>query len=119
VPARLEFDLTTKATEITLDTPIDVALDGRFLYGAPAAGLSIEGEVNIAQAAERPGYPGYVFGLNAPDEGEQDEVGTESTPLVDLPETDADGKATFTVSLDKGPASRKPAETEVGVSLSE
>src|SRR4029450_7287939 len=119
VPDRLEFDLTTKATEITPDTPIDVALDGRFLYGAPAAGLSIQGEVNIAQAAERPGYPGYVFGLNAPDEGEQDEVGTESTPLGDLPETDADGKATFEVALDKVPASRKPLEADVVVRLAE
>ena len=65
VPDRLEFDLTTKATSISPKQPAELLLDGRFLYGAPAAGLDIEGEVNIAKAAERPGFPGYSFGLDA------------------------------------------------------
>ncbi|MET0301562.1 MAG: MG2 domain-containing protein, partial [Methyloceanibacter sp.] len=64
VADRLEFDLTTKATAISPEAPVEVALDGRFLYGAPASGLGIEGEVTIASAAERPGYPGYSFGLD-------------------------------------------------------
>ncbi|MCK4277194.1 MAG: alpha-2-macroglobulin family protein, partial [Phycisphaerae bacterium] len=67
VPDRLEFDLTTKATAISPTSPVEVMLDGRFLYGAPAAGLGIEGEINIAKAAERPGYPGYSFGRDASD----------------------------------------------------
>ena len=63
VPDRLEFDLSTEATTISPDAPAKIDLDGRFLYGAPAAGLDIEGEVNIVKATERPGYPGYVFGF--------------------------------------------------------
>jgi uncharacterized protein YfaS (alpha-2-macroglobulin family) len=120
VPDRLEADLTTKATSISPSAPAEVTIEGRFLYGAPASGLDLEGEVNIAKAEERPGYAGYVFGLNAEDQANQDEdVGTESIPLADLPQTDADGKATFTVSLDKVPASTKPLEANVVVRLAE
>jgi alpha-2-macroglobulin len=117
VPDRLEFDLTTKATSISPEQPAEIALDGRFLYGAPAAGLDIEGEVNIAKAAERPGFPGYSFGLDAG--SDEEEPGTESIPLADLPQTDAAGKATFTVALDQVPASTKPLEANVVVRLAE
>ena len=120
VPDRLEFDLTTEATAISPDAPVEVALDGRFLYGAPAAGLGIEGEVNIAKAAERPGYPGYSFGLDpSASDDQEDGAGTESIPLADLPETDADGKATFAVALGKVPASTRPLEANVVVRLAE
>jgi uncharacterized protein YfaS (alpha-2-macroglobulin family) len=116
VPDRLEFDLSTKATSISPEAPAEIMLDGRFLYGAPAAGLQIDGEVRIAKAAERPGYPGYAFGLA---DARDDEPGTESIPLADLPETDAAGKAEFTVTLDKLPASTKPLEANVVVRLAE
>ena len=120
VPDRLDFDLTTKATSISPSSPAEILLDGRFLYGAPAAGLDIEGEVNIAKAAERTGYPGYSFGLDATDQADQDEdVGTESIPLADLPQTNEAGEATFTVALDKVPASSKPLEANVVVRLAE
>ena len=120
VPDRLEFDLTTKATAISPDAPVEVALDGRFLYGAPAAGLGIEGEVTIAKAAERPGYPGYSFGLDPSERGDEEgDAGSESIPLADLPETDADGKAIFAVALGKLPASTKPLEANVVVRLAE
>ena len=95
VPDRLEFDLTTEAAAIAPGDPVEVALDGRFLYGAPASGLGIEGEVNIARAVERPGYRGYAFGLDPSVEGDSEDAGTETIPLADLPETDAKGKASF------------------------
>ena len=117
VPDRLEFDLTTKANSISPQQPAELVLDGRFLYGAPAAGLDIEGEVNIAKAAERPGFPGYSFGLDAG--SDEEEPGTESIPLADLPQTDEAGKASFTVALDQVPASTKPLEANVVVRLAE
>ncbi|HYJ58367.1 MAG TPA: alpha-2-macroglobulin [Methyloceanibacter sp.] len=117
VPDRLEFDLSTEARSIAPNAPARILLDGHFLYGAPAAGLQIDGEVKIAKAAERPGYPGYAFGLD--DTRGDDGPGTESIPLADLPETDAAGKAEFTVALDKLPASTKPLEANVVVRLAE
>jgi alpha-2-macroglobulin len=119
VPDRLEFDLTTKATEIAPDKAIDAAVDGRFLYGAPAAGLDLEGEVDIAKAEERPGYAGYSFGLEATDSPDHDEIGTVSIPLDNLPQTDTDGKATFQVTIGNLPASTKPLEANLVLRMAE
>ena len=48
VPDRIEFDLSADKKEIAAGEPANVTVDGRFLYGAPAAGLALEGEVNLS-----------------------------------------------------------------------
>ncbi len=117
VPERLEFDISTGAKALSPASPAEIALDGRFLYGAPASGLPIDGELKIAATSERPGFTGYVFGLN--DAQSDDGFSSESFPLADLPETDADGKATFAVALEEVPASGRPLEATVVVRLAE
>jgi alpha-2-macroglobulin len=117
VPDRLEFDLTTKAASISPSAPAELQVDGRFLYGAPASGLDLEGEVHVVKAAERPGYAGYVFGLD--DEASEDEEEAESTPLADLPQTDAAGKASFPVELGTVPDSTHPLEAQIAVRMAE
>src|SRR5262249_55265684 len=64
VPDRLEFELATAAKSLSATTPAEVTLDGRYLYGAPAAGLDLEGEVVIGPANERAGFPRYAFGMS-------------------------------------------------------
>ena len=113
VPDRLEFDLTTAAKTVAKDSPAEVALDGRYLYGAPAAGLEIEGELVIAPAAERPGFARYQFGLA------DEEIEAARQPLDNLPDTDRNGKARFAINLDKQPASTRPLEAQVIVRLAE
>ena len=117
VPDRLEFDLTTEAKGISVTSPAEVTLDGRFLYGAPAAGLDLEGEVNIALAKERPGYPGYGFGLDG--SSDDDEFRPESMPLEGLPQTGPDGKAKFNVALAEVPASTRPLDATVVLRLAD
>ena len=92
-----------------------MTLDGRFLYGAPASDLDLEGEVMIKAAKERPGFAGYQFGVN----DDEDEVKSEQTALEDLPQTDDDGKAKFTVTLDKMPTTSRPLEAQITVRLAE
>jgi len=118
VPDRLEFDLTTTATSISPATPAEVSVDGHFLYGAPASGLDLDGEINVTKTGSRPGYDGYVFGLEDDSDAEQDDS-SESLPLADLPQTDAQGKATFTVALDKVPHSSKPQQADIVVRMAE
>jgi uncharacterized protein YfaS (alpha-2-macroglobulin family) len=118
VPERLEFDFETEADDIKPRVPVDFTLEGKFLYGAPAADLDLEGEVEIGKAEERPGYPGYSFGLDETRD-EDEEAGTESIPLEDLPQTDAAGKAKFSVTLDQVPASSKPLQATVVIRLAE
>ena len=64
VPDRIEFDLTSPSGHVSQKVPAKVDVAGRFLYGAPAAGLDLEGEVTIAAAKERTGFAGYQFGLD-------------------------------------------------------
>jgi hypothetical protein len=113
VPDRIEFDLSAANAAIAQVSPAKIAVAGRFLYGAPAAHLELEGEVTIAAAKERQGYQGYAFGLA------DDEVDSVQQPLADLPQTDDAGKATVTVALDKLPASSHPLEAQVALRLAE
>ncbi|MEA2929134.1 MAG: alpha-2-macroglobulin, partial [Hyphomicrobiales bacterium] len=115
VPDRLEFDLASPTGRISKSAPAEVTVDGRFLYGAPAAALDLEGEVKIAPAASRPGFAGYQFGVGSDDE----EVKTTQQALEDLPQTDDKGKARFTVTIDKLPETTRPLEAQVIVRLVE
>ncbi len=113
VPDRLEFDLASPTGRLSQATPADVTLDGRFLYGAPAAGLDLEGEVVYGLAKERPGLAGYLFGMV------DEEVAANRQPLTDLPTTDANGKARFKVNALKVPASTRPLEAQIVVRMAE
>ncbi len=113
VPDRLEFDLTATAKSLSRTAPTEIALDGRFLYGAPAASLDIEGEIAVAPARERAGYPGYGFGIT------DEEVIASREPLEDLPQTDGEGRAKFQVSLNKLPATTRLLDADIIVRLAE
>jgi uncharacterized protein YfaS (alpha-2-macroglobulin family) len=113
VPDRLEFELSSPATSVSRTEPVQVTLAGRYLYGAPAAGLEIAGEVIVAPASERAGFAGYRFGLT------DEEAESTRSPLDGLPETDTSGRASFPVSLEKVPQSTRPLEARVTVRLAE
>ncbi|HET7383131.1 MAG TPA: alpha-2-macroglobulin [Pseudolabrys sp.] len=113
VPDRIEFDLTSAAKGISRAAPAQLSVDGHFLYGAAASNLELSGEITVAAAKERPGFPGYSFGLS------DDEVTAVRQELDDLPNTDAAGKATFPVKLDNAPASGRPLEAQITVSIAE
>jgi alpha-2-macroglobulin len=113
VPDRIEFDLASPTGRISSKTPAKVDVAGRFLYGAPAANLDLEGDLTVAMAQERAGFAGYQFGLD------DEEVQPAQQPLEDLPTTDAQGKASFTVKLDKLPSSTHPLEAKITVRMAE
>ncbi len=113
VADRLEFDLAAPDGKISRSAPAKLTVDGRYLYGAPASALDLEGEIVIGAAKERPGLAGYQFGLA------DEEVETSRKPLEDLPQTDDKGKASFEVALDKVPAASRPLEAKVIVRLAE
>lgn len=113
VPDRLELDLTPQADRLTRNVPADIALEGRFLYGAPAAGLDLEGELVIVPAKSLAGFTGYQFGVA------DVEFAAEQQPIGDMPQTDEQGKAKFAVNLDKVPATRRLLEARVTVRMAE
>jgi uncharacterized protein YfaS (alpha-2-macroglobulin family) len=113
MPDRLEFDLASKAKGVSKTATADVTVDGRFLYGAPAARLELEGEVVVKLASERAGFPRYEFGLT------DEDVEVARAPLENLPETDTSGKASFPVTLDKQPTTSRPLEAQITVRMAE
>jgi len=113
VPDRLEFDIAAPSGKIAPDAPAEITLNGRFLYGAPAANLDLEGEIIVSAAKERPGFPGYQFGDT------REEVNTQQEPLGGLPQTDDDGKATFEATIDQLPTTERLLEARINVRLAE
>ncbi|WP_028166822.1 alpha-2-macroglobulin family protein [Bradyrhizobium elkanii] len=115
IPERIEFDLTAKDKVIKAEVPVELKVDGHFLYGAPASGLQLEGDMLVTTAASgRPGYPGYQFGV-----ADEESASNERTPIENLPESDAKGTAVFPVKLEKAPTSTRPQEAQIFVRMAE
>ena len=114
IPERLEFDLSAKDRLIKAEAPVELKVDGHFLYGAPASSLQLEGDMLVAPASERPGFAGYQFGV-----ADEETTSNERTPIEGLPETDANGAATFPVSLAKPPSSTRPQEAQIFIRMAE
>jgi alpha-2-macroglobulin len=114
IPERIDFEVTSKDKQIKVDAPVQVKVDGHFLYGAPASDLQLEGDMLVATADERAGYPSYQFGV-----ADEDNASNERTPIENLPETDAKGAATFPVSLAKPPTSTRPQEAQIFIRMAE
>jgi len=113
-PDRTEFDLASEAKEIEVGTPIEVAVDGRFLYGAPAAGLTLEGEVSVKPTRESEAFKGYQFGLA--DEEASEEI---RVPLEGLEPLDQEGKGVFDVDLGEVPSTTQLLNAKVTVRMRE
>ncbi len=102
VPDRTEFTLTLPGTVLRPGTETRAQVEGRFLYGAPASDMRLDGEVRVSSTRSLESFAGYVFGL-----AEEDAV-SNVTPLADLPATDAAGKASFAVPLGELPSATRP-----------
>jgi len=113
VPQRLKLELSSTASVLKPGESVTVDINGRFLYGAPAAHLKAEGELVLRQDANPyPAFPGYRFGLA------QDKWTAQRFPVV-LAGTDDQGKAQAQVSLNKTPDTTRPLLARVRVSLFE
>ncbi len=113
VPDRLEFTLASVAKAVSRTAPAEITVDGRYLYGAAAANLELEGEAIVRPAAERPGFAKFQFGLT------DEDVEISRQPLENLPLTDTNGKARFTLNLDKQPVTTRPLEAQVTLRMNE
>lgn len=100
-PERVDFDLEADAKAFDVNGPTTVELSARFLYGSPAGGQSLEGDIVVTQSRSHADYDGYQFGLTDSDyyprrdslesglkTGADGRLGFEVT-MPDLPETTA------------------------------
>ena len=90
-----------------------IDLSSRYLYGAPAANLGLEGEITVSATDELDGFPGFHA-------GQQDEkFTTVRKDLEALPNTDATGAASLSVALPDLPQTSKPLRADVTIRLRE
>lgn len=114
VPDRTEFTMTSANGVINFGQPEPIAVDGRYLYGAPAAGMSLEGDVVIKPSRTRDAYKGYFFGLADEEASDGTTVALENLDVLD----DA-GKTSFDVVLPDLPSTTQFLDARLTVRMSE
>ncbi len=114
VPDRIEFDMTSEAKEIEVGRPVSVSVDGRFLYGALAAGLALEGEIALKPTRDSADFPGYQFGL-----ADEEETEAVRTTLDALDPTDEEGKANIDATIAEAPSTTQLVKAEITLRMRE
>lgn len=112
-PDRIEFDLTAPDVQLSAANPVSVGIDGRYLYGAPAAGLAATGTVTIATTRELATWPGYYFGLDDEESETRRYDVSANGPL------DAEGKGEIEVALSDVPSTSRFLTAKLAVELRE
>jgi uncharacterized protein YfaS (alpha-2-macroglobulin family) len=106
-PERLDFNLTASAPALAPSARAVVGVEARFLYGAPASNLELQGEVRLGPVRSLAAYPGYVFGL------EDDPFQAVSEPFSGGTTTDETGHATIDAALPDAAEASVPLEATV------
>ena len=92
VPQRLKVKLSSDAKTAEFDKPLTLNVDGRYLYGAPAADLAAEGEAKLTlDPTPLPALKDYHFGMVT------ETFETQTLPL-DSVKSDATGHAQLTIT---------------------
>ncbi|HZZ61291.1 MAG TPA: alpha-2-macroglobulin [Roseiarcus sp.] len=114
IPERLDFTLHPTKPFIDPVEPVELTLDARFLYGAPASGLDVTGAIRLqaVEDAALAGHPGYVAGLA------DEDFPAVQNQFTDKVETDAKGHADLSIDLPEAAATR-PLEAKLIVDVAE
>ena len=114
LPERIDFELSMGDGPLSLgaEEAPELTLEAKYLFGAPGAGLAIEGEVLLGAAQGLEDFPGYAF-------GRYDQPFSAQMNSLDAAETDEAGKAVVPVYLPEIEDSYRPLEAKVTVRVSE
>ncbi len=100
-PERLAFEVSTDANAFAVDAPTLVDIEARYLYGATAPFLAVEGEIAVTPVSTLAAFAGYTFGRL------DESMETIRQPIDAYAETDEQGLAQLEVSLPELPASTR------------
>lgn len=113
VPQRLKVTLTPQEKELRPNSDLHIRAESRFLYGAPASGLSGEGEAHIMADTEPfPSLSQYQF-------GRIDDSFSDVTVTLTVPVTDAAGVTVATGSIGDLAETTLPLKAAIKVSIHE
>ncbi len=109
LPERIDFDMDLP--DVLPAAGGDMGLSARYLFGAPGAGLAVEGEARLSPARTLSDYPGYSFGRH------DDRPGARTMSFSS--DTDLDGTALVTLELPNLSAPGWPMALAVTTRVSE
>ena len=113
VPARLAVDFGAVSSPLPPGRTSTLPVNVRFLYGAPGAGLSGEGQWRLVPDPRPfPAFSGYQFGLG-------DETIPTDSHQVDLNATDAAGATSVPVDLSALPDVTQPLAVNVAATIND
>ncbi|MGR3455091.1 alpha-2-macroglobulin family protein [Pseudooceanicola sp.] len=112
LPERIDFEMALPEGPLPHDATPDLTLEARYLFGAPAGGLEIEGDIRTRPVRMLDAFPGYVFGAH-------DAELYPQTGYLDGGRTEVDGTATLTVELPVIDGLDRPAEAAVTLRIRE
>ncbi|MHA6264102.1 alpha-2-macroglobulin family protein [Arenibacterium sp. CAU 1754] len=106
LPERIDFDLSLPDAPIVIGQSPTLHIDARYLFGAPGADLSVEGEATLAAASALADWPGYRF-------GRYDEPAAPRGQNFGGTRTDATGQADIPLTLPTPATTGQPLELTV------
>jgi hypothetical protein len=116
VPQKLKVELKPTRNILRPGQQAVIDVTGRFLYGAPAAGLGGEGTLTITTDstpfAEVAALRGYRF-------GKVDETFEGTQVTMSVPQTDATGKTQATAAIDELPETSLPLKAVINIAIFE
>ena len=93
LPERIDFTLDAGEADLSLADPwMNIQLDAKYLFGAPAGGMAVEGEIILRAAQGLKAWPGYVF-------GRYDQPFNQMMDSIGGSETDEQGHSSIDVAL--------------------
>ncbi len=112
LPERVDFDLTLNAEgPIDLSAPPMLQISARHLFGAPAAGLALEGSATLRAVTDLEGWPGYRFGRH------DQRIDPQRRMFARGQVTDADGLLAANLPLDRLVMEARPYALSVNATL--
>lgn len=106
LPERIDFDLSLPDAPLRPGDSPPLTVSARYLFGAPGADLTIEGDVRISATDEIDGFPGYRFGRH------NERISLQSSQFGGQ-RTDADGNAVIAIDIPQINAEGKPLKASV------
>lgn len=112
LPERIDFSLSLPGEPLSIEEASTLKVEARYLFGAPAADLLVEGQITLRVREAIEGFTGYQFGrYDAPFYGETEYFYGE--------ETDTDGFANVSLILPEQKAEGRPLTAEISVRVLE
>ncbi|ABF65505.1 alpha-2-macroglobulin-like protein [Ruegeria sp. TM1040] len=113
LPERIDFEQEIRdVARLRPGGQMVVDVKARFLFGAPGAGLSVEGDVSLSPVRQLSDWPGYRF-------GRYDAETTRQTRYFSADDTDAQGRAVATGDLPDIEAAGLPLEARLRLRLAD